>query len=117
MVVPKIATRVARKGGSKLSFGMNVAFNTSSQSGRAKKADPTYANNANASHLKVLAIRRYEPQSCNARITSAIGKTRMLMGTGTRRFIAAAIAPISAPAFMVFAITNKDTVRYKSFLA
>ena len=41
MVVPKIATRVARKGGSKLKCGMKVAFATWNQSGRAKKAEPT----------------------------------------------------------------------------
>jgi hypothetical protein len=41
---------------------MNVPRMTSAKPGLEKKADSTYAKSANVSHLKVFAIRRYEPQ-------------------------------------------------------
>ncbi len=42
---------------------------------------------------------------------SAIGKTNTVIGIGTIRLIAAAMAPMSAPALMVLAMTNPKTVR------
>ena len=41
----------------------------------------------------------------------AIGMTSTAIGTGTSSVIAAAMAPMSAPALIVFAITRPDTVR------
>ncbi len=40
MVVPRMATNVARKVGSKLKVGMKVAFSTATASGLAKNAEP-----------------------------------------------------------------------------
>ena len=50
-------------------------------------------------------------------MVSAIGSTNKAIGIGTSRFMAAAIAPMSAPALIVFATTSRKTVRYRRFLA
>jgi hypothetical protein len=62
------------------------------------------------SHLNILAMRRYEPQIWSAITARAMGMIRDQMGIGTSRFIPAAIAPMSAPALIEFAITRANTV-------
>src|SRR6059058_934274 len=112
MVVPSMATSVSRYLPLKDMCGTKVERRTSPQSGRARKAAPTYANSVNVSHLKTFAIRRYEPQTCSATMATATGTTNQTAGIGTRRVIEAAIAPMSVPALMVLAQTNcTDAIR------
>src|SRR2546423_534840 len=114
MVVPNMATSVSRYLPLKDRCGTKVARKTSPQSGRARKAAPTYANSESVSHLKTFAIRRYEHQTCIATMATATGTTIQAAGTGTTRLIEAAIAPISVPALIVLATTSRNTATYRT---
>ena len=109
MVVPNIATSVRRYLPLNVRCGTKVARKTSPQSGRARKAAPTYANSVSVSHLKTFAIRQYEPQTCSATMATATGTTNQTAGVGTMRLNEAAIAPMSVPAFIVLATTSRST--------
>src|SRR5205807_8610697 len=104
-----MATSVSRYLPLNVRCGTKVERRTSPQSGRARKAAPTYANSVNVSHLKTFDIRRYEPQTCSATMATATGTTIHTAGTGTTKLIEAAIAPISVPALIVLATTSRST--------
>src|ERR1022692_3845103 len=106
IVVPRIATSVVRYPAVSDMCGTKVPRMTCHQSGLAKKAAPTYARSASASHLKTEDITLYDPQTCNARSTAAIGTINSTILMGNSRLMEAAIAPISAPALMLLATTN-----------
>src|ERR1041384_1555317 len=63
IVVPIIATNTARYALDHSICGINVDRITAVQSGWARKAAATYANNTSVSHLNTRAMCRYEDQN------------------------------------------------------
>src|SRR5215469_7589715 len=109
IVVPRMATSVVTELALSAKLGTKVPRSTACQSGLAKNADPTYANSARVSHLKTDVTTLCDPQTWSASTAAPTGTTIAMIGTGTSRFKLAAIAPISAPALIVFA-TKSATV-------
>src|SRR5450759_2055951 len=112
IVVPKTATSMDRKVLSKRNVGINVPLSTAPKLGRAKNADKIYAIKDNASHLKILAISRYERQILSTRIMMVIGMIIAVTGMGTNRLIAAAIAPMSTPASVSYTHLRAHETRH-----
>jgi len=65
-----------------------VPLRISVQSGFAKNADKTYARSARVSHLKALAMRRYEPPNLNNQNAERDRDDQRRDGTGRSKFIA-----------------------------
>jgi len=112
IVVPKIATNAATYVGSSDRCGTKVPTITALQSGCANNAAPIYASRPSDSHLNQRSISAYKPNICSARMATPIGTTSNVRGIGTGRLIAAAIAPISAPALIRLARSSADTAAY-----